>query len=238
MASAYITKIVTASLLADGCLDIPQDGSINARYRQPKVITNKDYLEWFGNIVSEVCGVKYYTFQPKMQNAKEQIMLYTRVHPFYTAIYNRMYPNGHKVVDPHYLTLLDWESMAVWYQEDGSLHVNEANKNGVFYACPILCTDSFSYGEQHNLRTAIKEKLGIEFNVSSFRKHGKQMYRLRLRSSDIHKFMDNILPHIQESFKYKTCRTVGSTSRMVDEDIVRPVEESTDLLRNVEGAHE
>jgi hypothetical protein len=227
MTKIYITKIVTASLLGDGCLDIPKDGSINARYRQPKIMPNRDYIEWLGETIKDVCGIRYYTFQPKMPNAQEQIMLYTRVHPFFTSIYRRMYPNGHKVVDKHYLTLLDWESLAVWYQEDGTLHVvkQKAKHGNKEYACPLLCTDSFSYGDQHLLRIALKERLNLDFNVvSSRRKNGNQYYRLRLRSRDIAKFMDNISPYIQESFKYKLCRTVGSTSLKVDEDIVRPTE--------------
>lgn len=230
MTDKYVTKIVAASLLGDGSVGIPPDGSKNAKYRQPKTVEHSDYIEWLGGVLSTITPVNTYEFQPKAEGASRQIMLQTRCHPFYTRFRERMYPNGHKVVDPHYLTLLDWEFMAVWYQEDGST-VRDKRKQGT-YSGVVLCTDCFSYGDHHLLRDKIKEYLGVEFNVTSYRKNGKQYYRLKLNKAHISQFMEGIAPFVVESFKYKLCRTAGSTTKVVDEDIVRPVEESTEQVVN------
>lgn len=224
----YVTKIAAASILADGSVGIPPDGSINAKYRQPKTIDHADYVDWIAERLSAVTPMNQHEFQPKMKNAKRQIMLQSRCHPFYTAFRNRMYPNGHKTVDPHYLTLMDWEFMAIWYQEDGSTIRHRG------YARSVLCTDWFSYGEQHLIRNAIKEKLNIEFNVKNYRQNGKQTYRLHLNHKDINPFMDGIAPYVVKSFSYKLCRTVGSSSKL-DEDIVRSSEESEDQIVNDTG---
>lgn len=236
MTDKYVTKIVAASLLGDGSVGIPPDGSKNAKYRQPKVSRHADYVAWLASVLAAITPTTQYEFQPKQAGASTQIMLQTRCHPFYTRFRERMYPNGHKVVDPHYLTLLDWEFMAVWYQEDGST-VRDVRKQGV-YTKVILCTDCFSYGDNHLLRDKIKEYLGVEFNVTSYRKNGKQYYRLQLNKAHTNQFMGGIAPYVVESFKYKLCRTAGSTSK-VDEDIVRPVEESTEQVVNdsAQGAH-
>lgn len=218
----HVTKIVAASLLGDGSVGIPPDGSKNAKYRQPKTIDHMDYVDRLSNILEEITPTNRYEWQPKLGNAKRQVMLQTRTHPFYTNFRNRMYPNGHKVVDPHYLTLLDWEFMAIWYQEDGSL-IRDVRKQGT-YAKVTLSTNAFSYGDQHCLRQAIKEKLNVDFNVKDCRKESSQQYILLLRAVDLSKFLDGVAPYISPSFEYKLCRTIGSTTR-VDEDIVRPTEE-------------
>lgn len=221
----YVTKIVAASLLGDGSVGVPPDGSVNAKYRQPKTVDHMDYVNWLSERLSTVTTTNQYEWQPRMPNAKRQVMLQTRTHPFYTSFRNRMYPNGHKVVDPHYLTLIDWEFMAVWYQEDGSTVVDRD------YVRPIICTDCFSYGDNHHLRQAVGEKLGIDLNVASYRAKGLQKYRLRVRPKDINKFMDGIEPYVAPSFSYKICRTVGSSS-VLDEDIVRSLEESKEQIVN------
>lgn len=205
-----VTKIVAASLLADGTVGVPPDGSVNAKYRQPKVIDNLDYIEWLGDILSGITGVNTHVFQPKMKGAKQQIMLQTRCHPFYTKFRNRMYPNGFKVVDPHYLTLIDWEFMAVMFQEDGSAYLNEKK-----YVRVVICTECFSYGDNHTLRIAFKEKLGIDFSVKGYRVKGKQFYRLHLNKKDINTFMDGVEPFMCESFKYKIYRTVSPGTSLV-----------------------
>lgn len=229
MTNKYVTKIVAASLLGDGSVGIPPDGSINAKYRQPKTVDHMDYVDWLASVLEEITPTNRYTWQPKQYNAKEQVMLQSRCHPFFTRFRERMYPNGHKVVDPHYLTLLDWEFMAIWYQEDGS-SVRNKTKSGT-YIRPILCTDCFAYGEQHLLRQAIADKLGVDFNVKSYRTNGSQKYRLHLRASDTEKFMEGIEPFVLPSFSYKVCRTVSSRL-ILDEDIVRPAVGTAEQIVN------
>lgn len=215
-----ITKIVAASLLGDGNVAVPPDGSKNAKYRQPKTEDHRDYCEWMCKELSVITRAYIYEFQPKMQGAKRQIEIRTQCHPFFTKFRERMYPNGHKVVEPHYLNLLDWEFLAIWYQEDGST-VRDKRKQGT-YIRVFICSECFSYADNQYLRIKIKEKLGIDFNVKSMRNRGNHGYRLELRKEDINTFMQGIEPFVLPSFSYKICRTVGSSS-LLDEDIVRPL---------------
>lgn len=205
-----ITKIVAASLLADGSVGIPPDGSINAKYRQSKTIEHQDYIDWLADILSGVTLTNSYEFQPKISGAKRQVMLQTRCVPFYTKFRNRMYPNGFKVVEPHYLKLVDWEFLAVMFQEDGYAYLNEDK-----YIRVVLCTETFSYGDNQTLRLAFKDKLGIDFSVKSYRSKGRQMYRLHLNKKCINVFMEGVEPYMCESFKYKIYRAVSPETSLV-----------------------
>lgn len=211
-------KIIAASLLGDGNVSIPPDGSINALYRQPKIYLHEDYCIYIKEALEYFTSVKLRRFQPKILNAKEQIEIKSKVHPIFTKLRKRMYPNGHKVVCPHLLKFIDWEFLAVLYQEDGCT-VKDVRKSNT-YIRVIICSESFSYADNHLLRTKFKEYLGIEFNVKSIRNRGNQGYRLELNKNDINKFMNGIEPFISKSFRYKICRTVSSSS-VLDEEIVR-----------------
>lgn len=202
MNSKYLTKIVAGSLLGDGSVHIPNDGSRNARYSQNKTADHRDYVEWLIERLETITKVSVWDYQPKMQNAKPAIGFQTRTHPFYTKFRDRMYPLGYKSVDPHYLTLLDWEMLAVWYQEDGTIHSRvQGNYQDIQVA---LRSDSFTYGDNLLLKKALKEKTETEWNVRRMtNKKGEFKYYLALVRSSLPRFIDNIAPFILPSFEYK-----------------------------------
>lgn len=202
----YLTKIVAASLLGDGHVSIPPDGSINAHYILSQISEHKDYVDFIAAKLSKVTNVRIQTSQPKvtdtMKAPKEQLRLITRVHPFYTKFRNRMYPNGHKVIDPHYLTLIDFEFLAILYQEDGTI-VQTTHKKGYQRKEAFICTLSFSYADNMLLSKAIYEKTGIITSVHKHHSKGKIYYKLYLSSKTLDKFMSGIEPYIVDTFRYK-----------------------------------
>lgn len=128
-----------------------------------------------------------------------QVRLESRSHPKLSAIRDRIYMDGHKVIDPHMLTLLDAESLAIIFMADGGRSVDSRCN-----ATPKYClhTKGFSYGDNWLLKKAIKEKLDLEFNIN---RHGKYFY-LALRTKDSAKFENLVYPHMCESFMYKLGR--------------------------------
>lgn len=205
----YITKIVAASLLGDATIYIPNDGSKNAKLVIAQTEEHKDYIDLLADVLGEITNVSI--SEPKtpkhMPQAKKQIFLTTRVHPFYTNFRQRMYPNGCKIVDPHYLTLLDWEFLAHWYVQDG--HISSRMQGSYQDIQSGIATHSFSYGDNLLLKEAIKDKLGIEYNIrSGSKKDGSRVYHLALRRSSLPRFLENITPFIVPSFQYKV-RTIS-----------------------------
>lgn len=217
MESKYLTKIVAACLLGDGCVKIRPCGHKNAHFVLAQTEDHYDHVLYIKNILSELTHVNEWTKENfskgSGKNPKVQKWIETRTHPFYTKFRERMYPNGHKVVDPHYLTLLDWEFLAIWYMQDGSVCSNGT------HASIRIATHNFSYGDNHCLRQALADKLGILFNVVSSRRNNKQYYSLSLNSKSNECFLENVSPYVQHSFSYKIPKMVGSKI-ILDEDIV------------------
>lgn len=220
MDKKYITKVIAACLLGDGSVRIKKSCT-NANFRLAQIEDHKDHVDFIKNVISQVTKVSTWVktnfAQGSGKNPKPQIWIESNVHPIFTNFYEKMYPNNHKVVDPHYLTFLDAEFLAIWYMQDGTCGVSDT-KHGK-YGQIKLATHGFSYGDNHCLRAALKEKLDLDWNVSGHRQNNKQYYFLSLRSTDTAKFRNMVLPYMQESFMYKIPVMVGS--RLVrDEDMI------------------
>ena len=209
MSDKNLTKIIAASLLGDGGVNIPPDGSINAHYVLRQIEEHNDYVDYIREYIESKVGTRIQRYEPKpneqMKNPKPVLSLITRVHPFFTKFRERMYPNGHKVVDPHYLTLIDYEFLAIWYQEDGTLvNVPKPSVSKDYIRQEVyLYSLNFSYADNKLLSAAIYEKTGLHWNVQRHHSRGNIYYKLYLARKDIPIFMNCIEPFIQPSFRYK-----------------------------------
>lgn len=201
-------KVISASLLGDGYIN--KEVSKNGRFRLTQIADHRDHVEYLANYLEQLTRVVV-DVEPAKDNivicgkntrAKETLRLRTMAHPTYSKIHERMYLNGVKVVDPHYLTLLDAEFMAIWYMQDGYLGLGRTD---VVNPDIVLCTDNFSYGDQLLLRNAIIERTGFIFNVrrKGINKRGELTYRMYLYRKQAPQFIDYIQPYIQPSFYYK-----------------------------------
>lgn len=133
-------------------------------------------------------------------NRQPQVRLESRNHPKLTTIQDRIYIDGKKVIDPHMLTLLDAEALAIIFMADGSRVQDKRSPS----AKPnyTLNTKGFSYGCNFLLKKAIKEKLDLEFNIN----RQNNYWYLRLRAKDVDKFEELVTPFVFESFSYKLGR--------------------------------
>lgn len=186
----------------DGCLQIKENGNANLIINMLQ--TNEDYIDAVIKVLEEI-PLGYTKTLPTIYtkdgfNRKQQIRLQTKVHPILTKIHERIYLEGHKVVDPHMLTLLDPEALAIAFMADGSRYTDKRWKN----ASPRyrLHTNGLSYGDNWLLKKAIKETLNLEFNIV---KKGMK-YELGLRQSDSKAFEELVEAFILPSFKYKIGR--------------------------------
>jgi len=201
-----LTKYVWAFTLGDGCLrkdnhkNRPNKAE-NYHFECGQLAEHEDYILWRADILSNITSA----YIQKKQRGDSKPMLITRVnrHPFFTTLRKRVYLDGRKVIDPHDLKLLDWETLAILYQDDGCLSKKNEGQN-----CYILTisTESFSYGDQVLLQRAIKNKTGILFRINSTRSADKSCLHYRLilgKYSLIKEFLAGIKPYIKDSFKYK-----------------------------------
>lgn len=172
---------------------------------------NEDFVLYCKDIIDNItsCNIvdrKYYNTDG--YSRKEQVRLFSKVHPYFKILRDRIYIGKYKSIDPHALKLLDWECMAILYMCDGALgrylRPEIGMKNESYNV--TLNLKRLSYGDQLLLKRKIKDNLGVEFNINRHNKY----YFLRLRMKDVQTFMDNIRPYILPSFMYKIVDGLGS----------------------------
>lgn len=203
------------------------DGGLYKRGKNASFIMNMrkenlDYVLWVKKTLDEITS-SIISDRPDYNTdgciRSEQIRLYSKVHPFFTTIHNRVYIDNHKVIDPHMLTLMDEESLAIIFMADGSASM----KNGI-----RLHTKGFSYADNMALSNSIYKKLGLRTNINRHNKY----FELRLKSADIGKFVDTVKEYICPSFRYKLeCVAPHST---VGGDIVWPVWKHAEVVGNIQ----
>lgn len=157
---------------------------------------NQDYISWVESVINEFTSTnKHQVIQ--RGNRSPLVCLTSKPHPKFSAIRERLYtPDGKKILDPHQLSLLDAEALAIIFMADGGTSVDQRwNK----YPEIKLHTKGYSYFDNLALSKAIYEKTGIRTTVN--RHH--QYYFLRIKSADIKLFIATVRPFILPSFSYK-----------------------------------
>lgn len=208
-----LTKYIWAYSLGDGSLlyfphkDRPNE-KINACFTCNQLKIHEDYIVRRADILSNITSL---SIQNK-PSSPDMLTTQSNRHPKFSEMRQRIYLNGVKIVEPHYLKLLDWETLAILHQDDGCLSIKDKDRN---YFIVTLSTQSFSYGDNILLQRAIKDKTDILFSVTSIRsKTGNLQYRLMLQKQDeIDKFLFGIGKYISPSFEYKVnknFRTISS----------------------------
>lgn len=209
MDNKQLTKLLSYFIMGDGGVYFgkTRNGSKreNAYFSMNMKAEHKDYIDWVESVLSEFVGC-HQTFRTNLgvdgYNRKSQINLLSKTHPKLTTLRERIYTDTYKGIDPHALKMLDWEAMSILYMCDGCLHEDKPNpKKGLTNSSWNLTLNMkrLSYGDQLLLKKAIKEVLGVEFNIN---RQGKYYY-LRLRSKDVVTFCRGVAPYMKESFKYK-----------------------------------
>lgn len=128
-------------------------------------------------------------------------------HYFYTSLSKELgdirklfYPNeGKKRVPPNIKELLnDPMSLAIWYQDDGTLDFrSKYHRNSLF------ATHCFSFEDCILLRDTLLENFGIKVSVCKCKMREKMYYRLYVLSESMNSFVEIIHPFVHENFAYK-----------------------------------
>ena len=201
--SKDLNKRLYAHAMFDGHL-VYSGSSVNACLVVNMLEKHQDYIDLVIKSLEEV-PVGYLVSKPAIYtkdgfNREQQLRLQSKNHPIFSKIAERMYPNGHKVVDPHMLTLLDAEMLAIAFMADGSRYIDKRWQN----ATPSyrLHLNNLSYGDLMLIKAAVKEKLGFEINT---RKKGNK-YDLAVPQAQSSIFERIVAPFILPSFQYKLGR--------------------------------
>lgn len=130
-----------------------------------------------------------------------QSTLASRVHPKLTDLWERIYTNKYKGLDPIYIKQLDWHSLAILYQADGSIKKSLRPEIGMVNPSYDITLNlkRLSYGDLEMLGKYLTKNLGIFWTIN----RQNQYYYIRIKSKSNQAFIEGVAPFIHESFKYK-----------------------------------
>ncbi len=156
-----------------------------------------DYIEWKSIILQRFkIGFRIDPNIRIHEGKGNMVILNSKTHPFLNNLADRIYvPQNHKALDTYAISLLDTIGLAIWYQDDGCLTLEQHGSN---WLARITAT-SYSSVELLAIAKSIVDKFGIIFRLN---RHAKG-FDLALRNKDIDKFFELIHPYIVPSMQYK-----------------------------------
>ena len=180
---------------------------------------NQDYISWVESTINEFTSTHKHSVIQR-GNRSPLVCLTSKTHPKFSVIRERLYtPDGKKILDPHQLTLLDAEALAIIFMADGGTSLDKGK-----YPEIKLHTKGYSYFDNLALSKAIYEKTGIRTTVN---RHN-QYYFLRVKTADLDLFIKTVSPFILPSFSYKLERLTPA----MDGDIVCASQECEEINGN------
>jgi len=190
----YVQNIIVGSLLGDGWLN-----ALSSTQKSVFCLKCHDksigYLNWVRIQIAEL-----WPSELKSVSRYSQHYFYTQSRKDIGDMRKLFYPDeGKKIVPPNIKDLLnDPISLAIWYQDDGTLDFrSKYHRNSLF------ATHCFSFEDCFILKDTLQENFGIKVSVCKCRMRGKMYYRLYVLSESMERFVKIIRPFIHENYAYK-----------------------------------
>ncbi len=183
--------IILGSVLGDGSLKL-YPGYANARFAFRHSESQSEYFFWKANqLKKEIAGDKYYWRQSNEGKdgwGTAKYLFQSLALPALTKIFLLTHPKKKFQIRRRWLNLLTPLSLAIWWQDDGSIISN--GRKGV------ICTDGFPKSEVELLQKYLKVVWNVRTEVALKSKNASQ-YRLWFRSTEqLQSFLRIILPYI------------------------------------------
>jgi hypothetical protein len=201
--SKDLNKRLYAYAMFDGHLAF-FGGSVNAALVINMLEENSDYLDKVAKTLEEI-PLSYNISRPAIYtkdgfNRKQQLRLQSSSHPLLTKIHSRIYIDGRKVIDPHMLTMMDEEMLAIAFMADGSRYQDKRWANST--PSYRLHLNNLSYGDLMLIKDSLKAAFGLEINT---RKKGMR-YDLAVPNKYSALFEEIVKDYVLPSFQYKLGR--------------------------------
>lgn len=184
--------LILGSVLGDGSLKIHKPYR-NARFAFRHSEKQRQYFSWKASELQEISSEKYEWKQTK--NGVDgwgtvKWRYQSQALPALTELYNLTHPHGSFQIRRKWLNLLSPLSLAIWWQDDGSIIAN--GRKGV------LCTDGFKPEEVELLRRYLLIVWKVQTTVAPKSKIKPQQVRLWFSSTEqLQSFLRIILPYLK-----------------------------------------
>ncbi len=189
--SEIVRAIILGSVLGDGSLKIHRP-YVNARFSFRHSENQKSYFDWKVKQLSGISSENKVWRQTK--DGKDgwgtiKWRYQSLALPALTELYTITHPKDKFLIRRKWLNLLIPLSLAIWWQDDGSIIAN--GRKGV------ICTDGFTKPEVILLQKYLKVVWHIETTVAPKNRQKPDRVRLWLNSAEqLQSFLRIILPHL------------------------------------------
>jgi hypothetical protein len=195
---------IIAFSVGDGCLSFKTKTARLPIFTAAVTSEHKDYSDWRAGILRSIVNVGTYDKVRKNRpNEKPFIRTETSQHELFGKLREHLYDaSGNRVLTDYALSFVNWEFLAILYQDDGHIEVDKRSNSGRY---PLfLNTNSYSQSDNCRLAKAIHKSTGLPFDVRHKRQHNGNVYwRLRLKAEYYQDFKAGVEQFIQPSFMYK-----------------------------------
>jgi hypothetical protein len=187
--------ILVGLTLGDGYLSKPIAKSRRTSYLDIKYDEKYlPYLQWLHAQLAELNPSEI-----KKKKDFHQYRFYTETREDIGKLRDVFYPENIKIVPVDIIKYLqDPISLAIWYQDDGTLDFRDK-----YHANSLFATHCFSRTDNERLADTLKTLYGLDVRVCRCFMRGKLYFRLYVTSKSMSVFMKIISPYIQECFQYK-----------------------------------
>lgn len=217
------------------------------RYEQAELIighsgSQKDYLEWKADELLRIFGDKRPKVAETTHHLKTTGKTYTgyrvaKTSPYFRQMHKELYKNDRKkVVTKEFLQHLNEVSVAIWFMDDGHIHLNKS-KVGELTSCQANICTQVSEEEVDIICQWFFETFGLQ--AKKFK--SKDKWDIKWGTLDSLKLVDLIIDHIHPQLLYKIKplakfsirKSARHPSFVLDDDIVRSVKNKIDSVSEV-----
>lgn len=187
-------EILYGTLLGDGYITKLNYGyAIYYRFEVEHTIKDKGYVDWLYDELSIIFNNRART-RHRHSNLGQRgirstsLSLYSKMHEVFRSLREEIYPEGRKTISQRWLNKLTPLSLAVWYMDDGTYHIN---KNTI-----EIATHSFSLAEHHLMQQYYKQVWDIDVAISQSNRGQRKQYYLYFPRDEAAKLLSMIHPYI------------------------------------------
>ncbi len=186
--------ILIGLILGDGYLTPCYGQSHRSKLDMKGDNKNLSYLKW---LHGELQSLGPSELKPK--KGYHQHRFYTATNDGIGDLRELFYRNGKKIIPENITEILtDPLSIAVWYQDDGSLDYRSK-----YHFNSVFATHCFSFNECKLLVKTLEQNFGLDVRVSKCTMRGFLRYKLYVTSGSMERFIQIIEPFVRSCFAYK-----------------------------------
>jgi hypothetical protein len=192
-----IRNILVGTVLGDTYLN-PLVGK--SRSSRANIKGDNKYLPYLQWLHSELRPLGVSELKPKKNY--HQHSFYTKTCKEVGELRELFYPHGEKIIPVNIGELLkDSLTLAVWYQDDGTLDYRKKDHYNSLFA-----THCFSFSDCGLLADTLRENFSLDARVYKCRMRGKLRFRIYIASKSMERFMSLVGPYVLPCFSYKVRR--------------------------------